>query len=416
MNRIPDVDRYGFPLGMSIEFRRALRRFERSALTYGGVDVRCRPSVRRSRRVNVVIPFPLHYGGMRVQADVARTLAEAGYEVHVFLMRAADEPGPDPVPPVPFARVVRVADQETLCRYLAGAPAAGTVVGGWIDYLPAAQAGTAPVIGYCGGEPTLNEDSKLDARMLTFRAAAHRLPDHLLTCSRFIQLVYHCRFGRRSTYVPVSLDAGAFAVRRPRPAPRRRGASFRVLLMAWDGLADKGLGEAIPALRNVCRAGVDLRIVWVTPKPPVVFVGLDCELHVDPPRHEVFRILGSCDVLLYPPRVDGLGLPPLEAMAAGVPVVVTGGSGSAEFARDGVNALVVPPGDAGAIEHAVRRMECDLELRAALRARGRRTAARYHPRNAAPALLAAFGRVTGAGAGPGIRAATRAHTEDGWTR
>lgn len=60
-------------------------------------------------------------------------------------------------------------------------------------------------------------------------------------------------------------------------------------------------------------------------------------------------------------------LPLLEAMACGVPVITTTTGIAAEIAEDGVNCLVVPHNDAGAIKNAIARLKEDKVLRATLR-------------------------------------------------
>jgi glycogen(starch) synthase len=95
-------------------------------------------------------------------------------------------------------------------------------------------------------------------------------------------------------------------------------------------------------------------------------------------RSELIALYDGHDVLLFPVRWDEpWGLVPLEAMARGRPVVATGTGGSAEYLRDGENALLVPRGDGGALAGAVRRLAADGALRARLRAGGPPTAARH---------------------------------------
>jgi phosphatidyl-myo-inositol alpha-mannosyltransferase len=74
---------------------------------------------------------------------------------------------------------------------------------------------------------------------------------------------------------------------------------------------------------------------------------------------------------------ESFGMVLVEAMAAGVPVVASDIPGYAEVATDGVDALLFPPGDAGAMAVAVRRLLDDPGLAEGLRQRGRANAERF---------------------------------------
>jgi glycosyltransferase involved in cell wall biosynthesis len=83
----------------------------------------------------------------------------------------------------------------------------------------------------------------------------------------------------------------------------------------------------------------------------------------------------AADVVVFPVRWDEpWGLVPLESMAVGRPVVATGRGGSAEYLRDGDNALLFEAGDATGLAAAVRRLATDEALRARLREAGLATA------------------------------------------
>ncbi len=59
--------------------------------------------------------------------------------------------------------------------------------------------------------------------------------------------------------------------------------------------------------------------------------------------------LRSADVLAHPSFSDGFGYAPMEALACGLPVVVTEDTGMKEFIREGINGWIVPTGDSAAL-------------------------------------------------------------------
>ncbi len=93
---------------------------------------------------------------------------------------------------------------------------------------------------------------------------------------------------------------------------------------------------------------------------------------------ELRSVYAAADVVVFPVRWnEPFGLVPLEAMGVGRPVVTTARGGTAEFVRDGANALVFPADDAAALARCVERLALDDALRSLLREEGRRTAAQY---------------------------------------
>ncbi|HEX8742979.1 MAG TPA: glycosyltransferase [Thermoleophilaceae bacterium] len=101
-----------------------------------------------------------------------------------------------------------------------------------------------------------------------------------------------------------------------------------------------------------------------------------------PPRAELPGLVAGADALLFPVRWrEPWGLVPLEAMAAGTPVIATGRGGSGEYLRHERNCLVFDPdGGPAALAEAVRRLAGDAGLRERLRSEGERTAAALDPR------------------------------------
>lgn len=100
---------------------------------------------------------------------------------------------------------------------------------------------------------------------------------------------------------------------------------------------------------------------------------------------EKIRRFQLCDVFVFPSLAEGFGVPVLEAMACGAPVVTTTGSAPEEFAA-GVAELVAP-GDVGALAEALSRVLTDLRRAAEMRRAGPERAGRFTWARAADATL-----------------------------
>jgi glycosyltransferase involved in cell wall biosynthesis len=99
-------------------------------------------------------------------------------------------------------------------------------------------------------------------------------------------------------------------------------------------------------------------------------------------------LLGACACFVYPSFLEGFGLPPLEAMACGAPVVSSTGGSLPEVCGDA--ALLVDPADVDAIAGAVQRVLTEPDLAAGLRERGLRRSAEFTWDRCAEGTVAAY--------------------------
>lgn len=147
----------------------------------------------------------------------------------------------------------------------------------------------------------------------------------------------------------------------------------------------------------------DLRLVLVGGRNSLVFAGVPADpsagVH-DPAADPRVLALGPVDdvalvalyrhavALVFPSRYEGFGLPPLEAMGLGCPVVAARAGALPEVCGDA--ALWVAPGDAPGLAAALRTLLDDAGLRERLRDAGARQASRFRWAGAATALRAAL--------------------------
>ena len=108
------------------------------------------------------------------------------------------------------------------------------------------------------------------------------------------------------------------------------------------------------------------------------------------PRAELGAYYERAAVVCVPSRREGYGVVAREATAYGRPVVVTAVGGLVDAVEDGVNGVLVRPGDVAALREAVECLLADAEHRARLRAAARRSAAGLSHARAAARLAEVY--------------------------
>lgn len=156
---------------------------------------------------------------------------------------------------------------------------------------------------------------------------------------------------------------------RQRLGPGGRAAS---LVLVGDYVADV-FHSSYPAIRGlVDAAGL---------QSSVRFTGFV-------PDTDLRHLYSAADTLVLPSFYEGFGLPALEAMACGTPVIASNAGALPEVVGDA--GLLFDPHSADALTHALGRVLGDVALRGDLAARGRARAAQFTWGASARAALAAF--------------------------
>lgn len=142
------------------------------------------------------------------------------------------------------------------------------------------------------------------------------------------------------------------------------------VLNAFEGLHAEGLADAFV----------------IVGKKGWLYDDFFAQLDRSPARHAVIfpgwvsdedlpAVYAGAAAVAFPSAFEGFGLPVLEGMACGAPVVCSNTSSLPEIAGDA--ALLVDPADTDAITSALRRVLCEPELAAGLQRRGYAQAAKF---------------------------------------
>jgi glycosyltransferase involved in cell wall biosynthesis len=102
-------------------------------------------------------------------------------------------------------------------------------------------------------------------------------------------------------------------------------------------------------------------------------------------------LIRGARAVLFPSLYEGFGLPVLEAMQLGAPVLASTGGALPEVAGDA--ALLVDPFDVGAIRQAIRALDADEGLRDELTQRGLARSEIFSPQAYRARLSTLYGRI-----------------------
>ena len=102
------------------------------------------------------------------------------------------------------------------------------------------------------------------------------------------------------------------------------------------------------------------------------------------PEEQMSVLYSGADVFVFPSFLEGFGLPPLEAMACGVPVVATNRTSVPEVLGDAP--LYIDPSDHEAMSDAIQTVLEDAGLRSRLIESGRSRCAHFSPARTAAAM------------------------------
>lgn len=162
-----------------------------------------------------------------------------------------------------------------------------------------------------------------------------------------------------------------------------------LLLTVFEQLAQRGLEQDLVLAGN---------LGWMYESVLSQIEGMAARKRVHRLGHVAYTelppIYNLADVFVYPSIYEGFGLPPLEAMACGVPVITSNISSMPEFV--GNAGILVPPDDETALMQAIERVLQDASLRRRLAVEGPRQASHFTWQHTAQKTLRIYEKVLAA--------------------
>ncbi len=171
---------------------------------------------------------------------------------------------------------------------------------------------------------------------------------------------------RRVFTIPNGVDTERYGQLIDRKSVRERigiPGDARVLIVVAKLMEQKGHVFLLSALPPILERNPDLHVLLVGEGPlrstlsaNIGRLQEEARFHLVGNRRDISDLLAASDLFVLPSLWEGLPMALLEAMASGLPAVVTSVSGSGQVVVDGVSGLVVPPGDVEALSTAISVM------------------------------------------------------------
>jgi glycosyltransferase involved in cell wall biosynthesis len=154
------------------------------------------------------------------------------------------------------------------------------------------------------------------------------------------------------------------------------------LLLVGNDLRKKGISVLLEAMAQLREFPLDLLLVGREDSAPfrrmVQGRALEDHVHFLPPRKDVEFYYAAADAYTGPSLEDTFALPPAEAMACGLPVIVSAENGTVEIITDELDGMILKDAtDAKSLAAMIRRLFEDAEFRTRLGRKASETARQY---------------------------------------
>lgn len=301
-------------------------------------------------RITFVLPHLTLSGGNKVTLMYADRLAERGHDVtvlHGWMPRLRDRLSQrllgrrHDIPVSPRVRLL-LASSTDYDKIGESLPDADVLVATWWHTVEACASAPATK----GRKFHLVQDHEVFPYLPDRSAAVYRLPFHKIVVSNWLLDLMCEAYGSSDTRLVINpVDVGRFFwSKRVRANPPVVGTLFSSADRKNSGMALEAVRiarETISDLRLSCFASEQLPKHW-TDQPFVNF-------QYRPPQDRIPEIYRASDYWLFTSETEGFGLPILEAMAVGTPVIATPAGAAPDLVSDETGALVdLDPGDMAA--------------------------------------------------------------------
>ncbi|MEO9576775.1 MAG: glycosyltransferase family 4 protein [Tateyamaria sp.] len=285
-------------------------------------------------------------GGNRVIGLVASELVARGHDVEIFklphkkprlkaVLRNYIQHGEGLRKRVDGPFLDRIMDRVTTLETRrpvrdADLPDADVVIATWWETAPWVNA----LSSRKGAKAYFMQDYGAPGQELDALIPTWKMPFTFITLNRRLQAMIKAQ----NLDAPVAIMSNAVDHSLFNAPPRVRGMPPTIGLL-YRGKQSKGMDIAAKALTRIRQEIPGVKVVAVGNNKKQLPDWVD--LVEKPDDQTLIEIYRSCDLWLFPSRMEGFGLPIIEAMACRTPVISTRVGGAEDVITDGVNGCLV---------------------------------------------------------------------------
>lgn len=332
---------------------------------------------KQKLKIGYIIPNGGLTGGTKCLLEQARQLQHKGHQVYFYKYgdktEAAMPAWCDLVEKRDFEQAIVLETYEKLEDYTQDMD---VIVVGWMLLLPYTININKPIILWEQGSCEIYGDyTGLIAHNNSYKKqleAVYRLPGYLFSVAPIVAHILSKKYGRSSYILTTGIDTEFY-----KPLKNKTHGKT-ILLVGNPYLSFKGFDLAIKILEKLWEKRQDFNVKWVCQgQPNIKDLSFPIEYRVAPPQDVLVRYYQEADLFMSTSLYESFPMPPMEAMACGLPVVATDCGGVMSYARPLENCFIVDQEDVekfvGHLEYLLDNVEARIEMGE----KGRQTAMQY---------------------------------------
>jgi len=235
-------------------------------------------------------------------------------------------------------------------------------------------------------------------RSATFKLQLYRLIPAYICISDYSRSLLPVAARARAVVIKGGVDQGRFAYD-ARPRERQVLQVSRLMPHKGQNYLIEAAGQDLPVVlagKIVNRAYYEALRKMAAGKPVRFLIDVDDDAILDEYRRSSVTVQASVYRDLYDgywPTSELLGLPLLESMSVGTPVISTNVGGMPEFVREGVTGFIVPPNDPAALRRRLDELLGDPQRASSMGRAGHEQMAEYSWDSVARRVNAEYARL-----------------------